>query len=77
MLIHKKCGSEIEEWKHEDNGYWHPFFVGYCPICDFAVTKREVEKPIKRCVVYNPHGYLEHDCKRCVHRNDCEEVGQE
>lgn len=42
-MIHKKCGTEIVEFKNDKGKDFHPFFVGYCPICDYAV-------PLEDCV---------------------------
>lgn len=45
-VVHKTCGEEIEEWKDE-KGQWHPYFAGYCPKCDIAVTRNEVKERVK------------------------------
>jgi hypothetical protein len=42
-MKHKSCGTEIEEYKTHEDIFYHPFFVGYCPKCDIAITKEAAE----------------------------------
>jgi hypothetical protein len=42
-MRHKICNTKIEEYKTEEGMHYHPFFVGYCPKCDIAVTRQETK----------------------------------
>lgn len=48
MSICKKCGTEIVPYVDSDGRYWHPFFAGYCPECDGAVTFSQVKEDEKK-----------------------------